>query len=157
MSVEFLTTIDGKKICRGCLKAKDPSDFFKTNDNSSGLRARCKECVGNENAAWREANPETHRAIVKRCNHRANLKGRFGLTVEQFEALWARCDGLCGVCHRPESRDRRLSLDHDHATGELRGFVCSRCNLLLGNAADDPELLEQAAIYLRNPPLREQT
>jgi hypothetical protein len=108
--------------------------------------------------AWRRANPDKSRAIYQKNNHRSNLKLRFDLTTEQFDVLYEACDGCCGICLKPETRDRRLSLDHDHATKELRGFICNRCNLLLGIAKDDPKILEQAAVYVRTarlsiPPL----
>jgi hypothetical protein len=88
-----------------------------------------------------------------RNSHRTHLKKRFGLTPEEFEILSAASDGTCGICRRPEPRKRRLSLDHDHATGRLRGFLCGRCNLLLGYVNDNPDLLVAAATYLRSADL----
>lgn len=45
-----------------------------------------------------------------------------------------------------------LVLDHDHQDGggDLRGWICDRCNLVLGQVGDDPELLEDLAGYLRD-------
>lgn len=108
--------------------------------------------------AWRKANPEKHRDHLRRANaksgRRHHLKSRFGITVEQFDVLFATCNGICQICDQPERRaGRRLSLDHDHATGRLRGFICSRCNILLGLLRDDPEMLERAAAYLRTADL----
>lgn len=99
-------------------------------------------------AHWRKKHPAQHKVIYTRANHRSNLKNRFGLTVEEFNILVAQSDGLCGICREIEIRDRRMCLDHDHKTGVVRGFLCSRCNLLLGNAADSIELLENACRYL---------
>lgn len=62
--------------------------------------------------------------------------------------------GLCAICHKPETRKnpvgqlRILSQDHDHVTGLLRAFLCSHCNLGLGNFYDDPSLLREAAEYI---------
>jgi hypothetical protein len=38
--------------------------------------------------------------------------------------------------------------DHDHQTGEFRGWLCKRHNLGLAHFMDDPELLRKAADYL---------
>lgn len=99
---------------------------------------------------WRRENPEAYKALHRGPNHKANLKRRFGLSVEEYNVLVAMTDGLCGICRQPEVRDRRMCLDHDHKTGEIRGFLCSRCNLLLGNAGDNVEWLEKAILYLKS-------
>ena len=39
-------------------------------------------------------------------------------------------------------------LDHNHGTGEFRGFLCDSCNTGLGKFKDDPELLNRAINYL---------
>lgn len=41
-----------------------------------------------------------------------------------------------------------MHLDHDHATGEFRGWLCSKCNTGLGMFNDSPKLLERAIQYL---------
>ncbi len=46
-------------------------------------------------------------------------------------------------------RVRRLSIDHDHNTGDIRGLLCHNCNVAIGHLNDDPELLDAAAGYLR--------
>lgn len=101
-------------------------------------------------ARWRNENPEKHRDIYRRNNHKANLRSRFGLTVDEFNVLVALSDCVCGICRNQETRSRRLSLDHDHRTGLVRGFLCSRCNLLLGSADDNVGRLEAAVRYLKS-------
>lgn len=35
----------------------------------------------------------------------------------------------CAICERPESSfKRRLNVDHNHRTGQVRGLLCYRCN-----------------------------
>jgi len=53
----------------------------------------------------------------------------------------------CDICGRIAD-DRRHALDHDHRTGELRGVLCSRCNMGLGYFRDDLTALRNAADYL---------
>lgn len=60
----------------------------------------------------------------------------------------------CAICLSPfEPPRKRHHLDHDHATGAVRGLLCRECNLALGHFADDLERVERAAAYLRDPPL----
>lgn len=123
-------------------------DFYL--DTSGKPRQKCKSCTAVDNTRWRKENPETYRKWHRQANHRMNLKKRFGLTVEEYNVLVALSDGRCGICRKPESRDRRMCLDHDHKTGEVRGFLCSHCNLTLGNAGDSVEWLELAIQYLKS-------
>jgi Recombination endonuclease VII len=144
-------------VCLGCGIPRRVGPLFYLDENGTP-RPRCKTCTAQQAREWTKAHPEQYRAIYRRANHRINLARRFGITVEQFNALVEQSDGLCGICRRPETREdrSRLSLDHDHKTGEIRGFLCSRCNLLLGNAGDGVEWLKRAARYLMSEarPLR---
>ena len=147
----------GFKVCSKCHKKRRRTSFHRQSVGPYGTeyhRAVCKACDTKTKAAWREANPERAELVRKRSYEKLrkvqHLRHRFGLTIEQFDALQATSDGRCQICKRSEPRkNRRLSLDHDHKTGKLRGFTCSRCNMLLGLAQDDPALLESAAAYLR--------
>lgn len=56
--------------------------------------------------------------------------------------------GVCKICLRPPAPDRRLSVDHDHRTGAIRGLLCQQCNTLLGQVDDSQELLYRAITYL---------
>ena len=41
-----------------------------------------------------------------------------------------------------------ICFDHDHKTGKFRGWICRRCNTILGYVKDNPELLRSLANYL---------
>lgn len=61
------------------------------------------------------------------------LWDNYKLTIAQFDTILAHQGGLCYICWCAEPvKGRRLSVDHDHDTGEIRGLACSRCNPLLG-------------------------
>jgi len=55
--------------------------------------------------------------------------------------------GTCAICDSPPG-SRRLAIDHDHATGVVRGLLCPRCNTGLAYFRDRPELFRTAADYL---------
>ena len=58
------------------------------------------------------------------------------------------CPSVCELCSHPPGK-RALSLDHDHRTGEFRGWLCSSCNLVLGRFGDNVAGLQRAINYLR--------
>lgn len=60
-------------------------------------------------------------------------------------------DGRCAICREPAG-ELALAADHDHASGAIRGLLCSRCNNGLGSFRDDPELLRTAVEYLNAAP-----
>ncbi len=86
--------------------------------------------------AYNEANRET---IADK-----NLIRKYGLSVVEREALLLSQGGRCAIC----GVDGRLSIDHDHASGIVRGLLCANCNFLIGHGKDSPALLRSAADYL---------
>lgn len=72
---------------------------------------------------------------------------RYGITIDDYDALHAMQDGKCAICER--SSRRRLHVDHDHVTGLVRGLLCNSCNLALGQLGDDHERVRRAADYLK--------
>lgn len=75
-----------------------------------------------------------------------NLK-KYGLTLEQFEALLASQDHKCAVC-KEEFTVKFPCVDHDHNTNAVRGLLCSGCNRSIA-IFDNPLLLESTLRYLR--------
>lgn len=83
-------------------------------------------------------------------SRRYQLRVKYGITDAGFDELLAAQGGCCAVCRtaNPPGRGQRLHVDHDHATGKVRGLLCTECNVGLGKFKDDPELLRRAAEYL---------
>lgn len=77
---------------------------------------------------------------------------RLGVTHDEFLALLAAQDGVCAICGNGNDRGRQLSIDHDHATGAVRGLLCDRCNPMLGYARDSIAILRAAIAYLKMAP-----
>ncbi len=58
------------------------------------------------------------------------------------------------MCGEPETATHKgkivkMSVDHNHETGEIRGLLCRRCNTAIGYLNDDPGLLEAGAVWTR--------
>lgn len=74
------------------------------------------------------------------------LKG-FGLSAEEHRAMVKSQQGRCAICKNKPTK-KMLSIDHCHATGRVRGLLCSDCNGGIGLLGDDPVRLESAKQYL---------
>lgn len=55
---------------------------------------------------------------------------------------------VCELCSKPNQIDKPIYWDHCHATGSFRGWICHRCNTILGKVDDSPDLLRKMADYL---------
>jgi hypothetical protein len=88
----------------------------------------------------------SHLERAKQSARRSRFKRRYGLTVAEYQELWDRQSGLCALCGKPERR-HWLAVDHNHQTGQVRGLLCTRCNVGLG-WVDNQTWLEQAQNYL---------
>lgn len=78
---------------------------------------------------------------------RWDLRRRYGITPEAWEAMHAAQGGRCLICGG-DGGDRSLAVDHNHITGAIRGLLCGDCNLALGLLKEDPETIAKAAIYV---------
>lgn len=83
-------------------------------------------------------------------NRDSNLR-RYGISHVDYLRILNEQDEQCRICGMPEKYNThgRLEVDHDHATGLVRGLLCGRCNKAIGLMLDDAGLLEAAANYLR--------
>lgn len=68
-----------------------------------------------------------------------------------YDELLAAQGGGCAVCGRLP-KTRRLNIDHDHQTMEVRGLLCYLCNYFINRNGVTADTLEAAAAYLRHPP-----
>ncbi|WP_030812714.1 endonuclease VII domain-containing protein [Streptomyces sp. NRRL F-2799] len=112
----------GHKRCRGCGEVKPHSEWH---GKGGRLASRCKSC----------------RAITRPAEH---LKGKYGLTVAERDAMIAAQRGLCVICLNAPA----VHVDHCHKTGRVRGVLCFNCNSAIGKLGDDPEAVRRAAAYL---------
>jgi hypothetical protein len=128
-------------------------------ENGDKVRLRAKN--------YRNANKDRI-AEWKRRAYAANQTGerarrvlrQYNVTPEQYTELLANQNGCCAVCKcdTPNGRFKKWHLDHDHSCcpgkfscGKcIRGLLCHKCNVGMGNLSDDYRLLRAAADYLEN-------
>ncbi len=98
------------------------------------------------------ARTEEERKARLRTNTRKFL---YGLTDQEFERMLEQQAGLCWVCGclleisvTPRRGNKRVCVDHDHQTNQVRGLLCNNCNAGMGSMKESPALLVRASEYI---------
>lgn len=124
-----------------------------------GLKKFCKDCPEGSRRPAPHPGPRcaTHhrdrRKQLREASHSRRIEKTYGLTKEQYEALYEAQGGFCYICRRARGTGRRkLAVDHDHKTGYVRGLLCSPCNNILAHLRDDKDAAHRVFVYLYNPP-----
>lgn len=128
------------RVCIKCNLDKEDKDFYQDKRNLNWKNNICKKCQLIQNKEYMDKNPDKRYRWYKIYN----WKKRGINNPEQALELYIktkRCD-ICNVSNKV------LHLDHDHKTGDVRGVICTTCNLGLGAFLDDPNLLLEAITYL---------
>lgn len=76
-----------------------------------------------------KAYKENNKERIRLLNSNGHLKRKFGVDEIQYQELYNKQKGCCAICGKHSSEfQRRLALDHDHVSGEIRGLLCFVCN-----------------------------
>ena len=166
------------KTCIKCNQIKEESEFCYNKSQKYRLHNWCNVCIATEvkiynlrsavkRKALREAAEKAHRsnekrkaarkkynssdeakAILKKKNLKSQLKCKYNITIQDYNKMLAEQNECCAICGiHPH---KVLNVDHDHITGKVRGLLCTKCNIMLGNAKDSREVLLKAVSYLEN-------
>ena len=127
------------KVCVKCKQSKSLEEFYKRADRPNSYRSQCKVCHKLQSTG----------NISKNWNYFYDQKTarNYGLSVDEYHSLLIKANNCCTICGKGNSK-KRLSVDHDHSTGKVRGMLCDKCNRGLGHFNDDPKLLQKAVKYL---------
>lgn len=140
------------KRCMGCQQEKALDQFGIDRRNNRAM-ARCKACRTATARAWRHSRPgyESARYQASKPETRErHLKRKYGVSLADYDRMLADQGGCCAICLAPEAKQFKgvFHVDHDHATGAVRGLLCRGCNHMLGAVGDDPKILGRAIRYL---------
>ncbi|MGK2947781.1 MAG: endonuclease domain-containing protein [Acidimicrobiales bacterium] len=108
--------------CGSCRRDLLVARFSRMTVGPGGLNRQCGDCS--------LANARVHRGVAR-----------------EHAGLRPAEDQRCEIC-AGDGGPRGLYLDHDHATGLFRGWLCGPCNTAIGCLRDDPGLLRAAQRYL---------
>jgi len=90
------------------------------------------------------------RSQTKEYDLEWHMKNNYGLDFDEYNKLLEKQNGACAICGSlpPNTHKKRLSIDHCHTTGRVRGLLCDSCNTALGLLKDSPDLMLKAISYL---------
>lgn len=140
------------------IRLSDEERCGKKINKRDGRQSFCAMRTGHPGKAHRDAE------MIRKGNIRAagysrkyNLRN-MGVSEAWYATKLSEQGGHCAICPRtPEENGKALAVDHDHnccptkmkSCGNcVRGLLCDSCNLLLGHANDDPDIILAALKYL---------
>lgn len=136
-----------KKICKRCNLLLDVKLFYSHAHTKDGLRTDCKDCSKKRAASsHKKRRLEMGEEQYKKKTRAYSLKRKFGVSQDEHDKMLEAQSGKCAICGLVSSLT--LHVDHDHATGLVRGLLCRSCNIGLGHFNDDLDLLLKAMKYL---------
>lgn len=114
-------------------ESKNKKEYYKNN----------KEIIDNKNKKYREDEADDTRRNRK-------LKWKYGITLEEYNSTLEEQNFCCAICHKHLSEFKRnLAVDHCHKTNKIRGLLCNSCNLVIGYADDNLDILKEAINYIK--------
>src|SRR5258706_3727413 len=119
------------KRCWVCEQFLELNKFSVCNRNKDGHQASCKECD-------------------KKNNHKNHIKRIYGISISEYNDMFIMQASGCAICGRENVGGKRLSVDHCHETGRIRGLLCGKCNPGIGLFQDAPDLLLRSAQCIAN-------
>jgi hypothetical protein len=138
--------------CRLCGEMKRVEDFYPHSRIARGRQYWCKTCT---------AQKRRERAVVPAdptVTRKYKLKRSYGITQEDYDAMYERQNGCCAICGAAKERwkpgaglkgrQRFLVVDHDHQTSRVRALLCWHCNCGLEHFLENPTIMFAAIRYM---------
>lgn len=124
-----------ERVCNRCKRMLALEEFNRHPNGKYGRQSVCRECKRTEGRAaarsgrWPSFSAEGQRTF--------NLRKKYGITPQQYEALFLSQDSKCALCRGTDIncnlKARNMPVDHDHNSLHVRGILCGTCNVWLGN------------------------
>lgn len=126
------------RLCPRCQTWKAVRDFYK-----NAAHRGCRECICAANREKWATEPEG----MRQARRRHLLKKKYGITLEEYDAMLEAQGGVCALCGSPPPEGKVLAVDHCHNSQRVRGLLCSHCNISL-ERVEIPGWAEAALKYV---------
>jgi len=133
------------RVCHDCGTEPTTGGVVRTELRNGKFITHCRGCV--EAMAPGLVRFQHDRVVADRSFRRL-----YDIGLEDYERLYRFQNGRCAICQDRTPPGVRLVVDHDHTSGDVRGLLCNRCNLVLGQMEDNKGWLERSRLYLSRPP-----
>jgi len=139
---------------------------YKEIDNFQPQGYQCRSCRNKKQQAYWASLPEDIRkqrqnsleykkeyakrnsVKIKKLARAQHLKRKFKMTVEEYDAILEKQNGVCLLCKNVCDTGNSLAVDHDHDSGKIRGLLCKNCNTALGLFKDNVDVMTRAIEYI---------
>jgi hypothetical protein len=145
-----------KHYCKHCKGEKELSHFYRTKTKWGGISHRCKKYHAQYIKFWKNKDKSTflkkerdkYNSLSPKVKKNRHLRKTYGITIAQFTDMLERQQNKCAIGEESLTKNT-AHVDHCHKTGKVRGLLCKKCNLGLGNFNDSMLKLNKAITYLR--------
>lgn len=162
------------KECSTCNISKPLTEFHKKKGTKDGFHNQCKDCrkqyqQSNRNKinATKREWAKNNKGKVAEYNRKSRLKNPlaykdyqkrycYSITEKEFQEMLKSQDNKCKICNNLFTTSSKTNkvyvphIDHCHATGKVRGLLCSKCNQALGLFKDDINTIYNSIKYLQD-------
>ena len=165
------------KICSKCGENKPRTEYNKEHGRERAYCKIChraavakwqsdnREHQREYHAQWCKDNPDKVREYAKKNYHNRSeeskakkaiysrkrvLESRYGITQKDWDRMHDDQGGLCALCRIPgrTGKHGKFAVDHNHDTGQVRGLLCTTCNVAIGALGETRENLQRAVDYV---------
>lgn len=133
--------VNGKRMCPRCKETKGPEEYNRNKGRSDGCSAYCRSCC-----RW------------------VQIEWKYGLTQEDYEAIWDYQLRGCAICGTEDPGHKHgFTVDHDHECCDgnktcgrcVRGIICSACNQRVDTSGEIRDTAYRERHNRRTVPLKE--
>jgi len=142
-----------KGLCKKCYHAK----YFNKWIQIPGKKTK----MYLDKIKWRKTRTMSRRNINRVQAMKSKMKNKYGITLKDYNTLYINQNGICPICKTKKKhifskvdKADKLCIDHDHITLEIRGLLCSTCNINLA-VVENSDFVNNAYNYLRKMKIKE--
>lgn len=144
---------EGFKKCIACKENFSLENFLKQTKCKEGVRPDCKECYRKKNKKYYQKNKEKileRTKLYNKTEHRRKYcrdLAKVNLRKKRDAESNRPRPNICECCSESPGV-KGIVWDHNHNNGKFRGWLCNRCNRVLGMCKDSCELFNKMSKYL---------